>query len=160
MPRKNHSVFWVSSSTDGATAKRESGKRYPHVEPSKRSMQRIKDRTKQLTDPRAHLVAFAPDDRKTEPELHSRVLQSQNTPASSDAQPTASVPDADQSGASLGVEDIGKPRTGELYARIDEGGQDSVAAVWLLRHRQMKGAATDRTGLRLRNACYLLYLID
>jgi hypothetical protein len=31
---------------------RTSGKRYPHVEPSKRSVQRIKDRTKQLTDRR------------------------------------------------------------------------------------------------------------
>jgi len=31
---------------------RRSGKRYPHVEPSKRSIQRIKDRTKQLTDRR------------------------------------------------------------------------------------------------------------
>jgi group II intron reverse transcriptase/maturase len=31
---------------------RNSGKRYPHVEPSKRSIQRIKDRTKQLTDRR------------------------------------------------------------------------------------------------------------
>jgi hypothetical protein len=29
-----------------------SGKRYPHVEPSKRSVQRIKDRTKELTDRR------------------------------------------------------------------------------------------------------------
>jgi RNA-directed DNA polymerase len=28
---------------------RKSGRRYPHVEPSKRSVQRIKDRTKQLT---------------------------------------------------------------------------------------------------------------
>jgi group II intron reverse transcriptase/maturase len=31
---------------------RHSGKHYPHVEPSKRSIQRIKDRTKQLTDRR------------------------------------------------------------------------------------------------------------
>ena len=31
---------------------RKSGKHYPHVEPSKRSIQRIKDRTKQLTDRR------------------------------------------------------------------------------------------------------------
>jgi RNA-directed DNA polymerase len=31
---------------------RKSGKRYPHVEPSKRSIQRIKDRTKELTDRR------------------------------------------------------------------------------------------------------------
>jgi hypothetical protein len=31
---------------------RRSGKRYPHVEPSKRAMQRIKDRTTQLTDRR------------------------------------------------------------------------------------------------------------
>ena len=31
---------------------RKSGKRYPHVEPSKRSVQRIKDRTKRLTDRR------------------------------------------------------------------------------------------------------------
>jgi RNA-directed DNA polymerase len=29
---------------------RKSGKHYPHVEPSKRSVQRIRDRTKQLTD--------------------------------------------------------------------------------------------------------------
>ncbi|WP_459874138.1 reverse transcriptase domain-containing protein, partial [Endothiovibrio diazotrophicus] len=31
---------------------RKSGKRYPHVEPSKRSVQRIKERTKTLTDRR------------------------------------------------------------------------------------------------------------
>ena len=35
---------------------RRSGKRYPHVEPSKRSVQRIKDRTKALTDRRRTLV--------------------------------------------------------------------------------------------------------
>ena len=151
---------------------RKSDKRYPHVEPPKRSLQRIKDRTKQLTDPGAHPGAFTPDDRETEPEparlkqlrpppeLHRRVLQSENARGREDAQPTASAPEADQSGTSLGVEDIGKPCTGELYARFDEGGQASVTTVWLLRHRQMKGAATDRPGLRLRNACSLLYLID
>jgi len=35
---------------------RRSGKHYPHVEPSKRSIQRIKDRTKALTDRRRTLV--------------------------------------------------------------------------------------------------------
>lgn len=42
---------------------RHSGKRYPHVEPSRRSVQRIKDRTKALTDrrrtpiPMSHIIA-------------------------------------------------------------------------------------------------------
>jgi hypothetical protein len=46
------------------------------------------------------------------------------------------------------VKGIGKPCTGELYARFDEGGQANMATYRLLRHRQTKGAATDRPGLR------------
>jgi hypothetical protein len=52
---------------------------------------------------------------------------------------------------------IGKPCAGEPLARFDEGGQATVARVRLLRHRQTKGAATDRLGLRAQDACSLLY---
>jgi hypothetical protein len=54
--------------------------------------------------------------------------------------------------ACLGVKHIGKP-----YARFDEGGQATVAMIRLVRHRQTKGAGTDRPGLRMRDACSLLY---
>ncbi len=60
-------------------------------------------------------------------------------------------------GACLGVKHIGKPCAGEPLARFDEGGQATVARVRLLRHRQTKGAATDRLGLRAQDACFLLY---
>jgi hypothetical protein len=60
-------------------------------------------------------------------------------------------------GACLGVKHIGKPCTGELYARFDEGGLASVTMARLLRHRQTKGAETDRPDLRMRDACPLLY---
>ena len=55
------------------------------------------------------------------------------------------------------MKNIGKPCTGKPYARFDEGEQASVAMVSLLRHRQMKGAATAKSNLRGRNACFLLY---
>ena len=46
------------------------------------------------------------------------------------------------------MKNIGKPCTGKPYARFDEGGQVSVATIKLLRHRQTKGAETDRFYLR------------
>ena len=55
------------------------------------------------------------------------------------------------------MNNIGKPCTGEPYARFDEGGQATVTMVRLLRHRQTKGAVTDRSDLRGRDACSLLY---
>jgi len=55
------------------------------------------------------------------------------------------------------MNNIGKPCTGEPYARFDEGGQATVTTVRLLRHRQTKGAVTDRSDLRERDACSLLY---
>ena len=45
--------------------------------------------------------------------------------------------------ACLVTKNIGKP-----YARFDEGGQVNVTMMKLLRHRQTKGAATDRFDLR------------
>jgi hypothetical protein len=38
--------------------------------------------------------------------------------------------------------------TGKPYARFDEGGQVNVTMIKLWRHRQTKGAATDRFDLR------------
>ena len=55
------------------------------------------------------------------------------------------------------MNNIGKPCTGEPYARFDEGGLAFVTTVRLLRHRQTKGAVTDRSDLRDRDACSLLY---
>ncbi len=55
-----------------------------------------------------------------------------------------------EEGACLVMKNIGKPCTGEPYARFDEGGQVNVTTVELLRHRQTKGAATDRFNLRRR----------
>jgi len=46
------------------------------------------------------------------------------------------------------MKNIGKPCTGKPYARVVEGGQVNVAMTKLLRHRQTKGAATDRFDLR------------
>ena len=57
------------------------------------------------------------------------------------------------------MKNIGKPCTGKLYARFDEGGLAIVTTVRLLRHRRTKVAETDRPRLRLRDACSLLYLI-
>jgi hypothetical protein len=50
--------------------------------------------------------------------------------------------------ACLVMKSIGKPCTGKPYARYDEGGQVNHAMIELLRHRQTKGAATDRFDLR------------
>ncbi len=55
------------------------------------------------------------------------------------------------------VKNIGKPCTGEPYARFDEGGQAKATMTLLLRHRQTKEAETDRQSLRLLKACSLLY---
>ena len=55
------------------------------------------------------------------------------------------------------MNNIGKPCTGEPYARFDEGGQATMTMVRLLRHRQTKGAVTDRFDLRECDACSLLY---
>ncbi len=49
------------------------------------------------------------------------------------------------SGACLGVKNIGKPCTGKPYARFDEGGLATMVTEGLLRHRQTKGADTDRS---------------
>ena len=38
-----------------------------------------------------------------------------------------------------------------------QGGQDTVTSIKLVRHRQTKGAETDRLDLRARNAYFLLY---
>ena len=62
-------------------------------------------------------------------------------------------------GACLGVKHIGKPCAGKPLARFDEGGQATVTTFRLLRHRQTKGAATDRLDLTAQNACSLLYPI-
>src|SRR5699024_3423848 len=51
-------------------------------------------------------------------------------------------------GARLGMKNIGKPCTGKPYARFDEGGQANTARSRLWRHRQTKGAETDRPKLR------------
>ena len=61
-------------------------------------------------------------------------------------------------GACRGVKNIGKPCTGKPYARFDEGGLATVTTARLLRHRQTKGAVTDRPDLRARDACPLLYV--
>jgi len=47
------------------------------------------------------------------------------------------------------VKNIGKPCAGEPHARFDEGGQANLVMPRLLRHRQTKGAETDRLGLKL-----------
>ena len=52
---------------------------------------------------------------------------------------------------------IGKPCAGKPLARFDERGQVSVTMIRLMRHRQTKGAETDRPGLPLRDTCSLLY---
>jgi len=45
------------------------------------------------------------------------------------------------------------------YARFDEGGLVMASMDWLLRHRQTKGAATDRSISNDAGACPLLYPI-
>jgi hypothetical protein len=61
--------------------------------------------------------------------------------------------------ARLGMKSIGKPCAGNPHARFDEGGQETPTRVGLLRHRQTKGAATDRLSLRDAESCSLLYPI-
>jgi len=47
------------------------------------------------------------------------------------------------------MKNIGKPCTGKPYARFDEGGLVKLSMKWLLRHRQTKGAETDRPFLQM-----------
>ena len=57
------------------------------------------------------------------------------------------------------TKNIGKPCTGKPYARFDEGGQANSAMVRLMRHRQTKGAETDRSWLSLdKPALYSTHL--
>jgi len=49
------------------------------------------------------------------------------------------------------MKSIGKPCTGKPYARFDEGGLVKLSMKWLLRHRQTKGAETDRPFLQMSN---------
>ena len=51
-------------------------------------------------------------------------------------------------GACLTVKNIGKPCAGKPHARFDEGGLAGAVKVRLLRHRQTKGAETDRQHLQ------------
>jgi hypothetical protein len=53
-----------------------------------------------------------------------------------------------EDGACSAVKNIGKPCAGKPHARFDEGGPAKAAKVWLLRHRQTKGAETDRPDLK------------
>jgi len=62
-----------------------------------------------------------------------------------------------EEGACHVMKNIGKPCTGKPYARFDEGGLASMTTVGLMRHRQTKGAATDRFVLRKCDACSLPY---
>jgi len=59
--------------------------------------------------------------------------------------------------ACLAVKNIGKPYTGKPYVRFDEGGLVKDSMDWLLRHRQTKGAETDRPIPTDTGACPLLY---
>jgi len=58
------------------------------------------------------------------------------------------------------MKNIGKPCAGNPHARFDEGGQETPTREGLLRHRQTKGAATDRLNLREADSCSLLYLFS
>jgi len=49
------------------------------------------------------------------------------------------------------VKNIGKPCAGEPHARFDEGGLVNSVMERLFRHRQTKGAATDKLNIRLQN---------
>ena len=42
------------------------------------------------------------------------------------------------------VKNIGKPCAGKPHARFDEEGLVKLTMEWLLRHRQTKGAETDK----------------
>jgi len=55
------------------------------------------------------------------------------------------------------VKNIGKPYTGKPYVRFDEGGLAKDSMDWLLRHRQTKGAETDRPIPTESGGCPLLY---
>jgi len=55
------------------------------------------------------------------------------------------------------VKNIGKPCAGKPHARFDEGGLAKDSMDWLLRHRQTKGAGTDRPIPTETGACPLLY---
>ena len=46
--------------------------------------------------------------------------------------------------ACLGVKNIGKPYAGKPHVRFDEEGLVRLTMEWLMRHRQTKGAETDR----------------
>jgi len=56
------------------------------------------------------------------------------------------------------VKNIGKPCAGKPHARFDEGGLTKDSMEWLLRHRQTKGAETDRPIPTETGVCLLLYL--
>ena len=47
------------------------------------------------------------------------------------------------------MKNIGKLCTGKPYARFDEGGLVKLSMKWLLKHRQTKGAETDRLFLQM-----------
>ena len=51
----------------------------------------------------------------------------------------------------------GKPCVGQPHARFDEGGLATVPTPRLLRHRQTKGAETNKPGLQDRHTSSLLY---
>jgi hypothetical protein len=53
---------------------------------------------------------------------------------------------------------IGKPCAGKLHARFDEEGLVRLPMEWLLRHRQTKGAETDKQVLMAIKTSPLLYL--
>ena len=55
------------------------------------------------------------------------------------------------------MKNIGKPYTGKPYVRFDEGGLAKESMDWLLRHRQTKGAETDRPIPTESGGCPLLY---
>ena len=55
------------------------------------------------------------------------------------------------------MKNIGKPYTGKPYVRFDEGGLAKGSMGWLLRHRQTKGAETDRPIPTESGGCPLLY---
>ena len=58
------------------------------------------------------------------------------------------------------MKNIGKPYTGKPYVRFDEGGLAKDSMDWLLRHRQTKGAETDRPIPTESGGCPLLYPIS
>ncbi|MBW1785120.1 MAG: hypothetical protein JRK53_00660 [Deltaproteobacteria bacterium] len=53
-----------------------------------------------------------------------------------------------EEGACPAVKNIGKPCAGKPHARFDEGGLVKAGKVRLVRHRQTKGAETDRPHLK------------